>query len=108
MSLNLLLNQPFVSVGLPTWAYTVGTAGIYSVLIQSTELPPSGVSIVINNNGSPVFTAPTLSATQGSIQFKYMQLFAASDAITVVMSSATASDALLNTVQSTCSIQQGA
>ena len=73
MSNALILNQPQVMVGLGTMTYTVptGAGGAYNVSVQLTEVPPSGLSVVVNDNGSPIFTAPTLSPTQIAQQFKY-------------------------------------
>lgn len=110
MANTLIINQPFVLAGLPTWTYTVpaGAGGLYNVHVESTEVPPSGVSIVINVDGSPVYTSPTLSPTQGGIQLKHSILLAAAEVVTVVMSSAETIDAALNNVKTTCTIGQGA
>lgn len=107
MSSTLILNQSQVSVGLPTYTYTVPAAGIYSVLLDVTANPASSLSVLVKNNGFTVFTAPSFSVTQGAMQFKYTQLFAATDVMTVVLSSAAAVDNLLNSVKAICSIQQG-
>lgn len=113
MSLSLVLNQPFVSVGLPTFAYTVptGGAGIYSVRVTLSDVPPSGISILIKKNGVTTYTVPieTLSATQNFIKYKTPPWsLADADAVTVVLASAEAVDNQLNTVKVTCAIQQGA
>ena len=110
MANTLVLNQPFILCGKPTWAYTIptGGAGIYTVHVESTEAPPSGVVIKVKKGGVDQFTAPTLGVAQGAIQFKYSALFADADAITVVITSSTDSDADLNNVKTTCTIQQGA
>lgn len=109
-TLNSILNQPYITGALDTFSYTVpaGAAGLYNVHVESIEVPASGISIVVNVGGSPLFTAPTLSPTQGSIQFKTSLLLAAADVVTVVLSSAVASDALANNVKTTCTIAQGA
>lgn len=109
MSNILILNQPRVDVGLTTSTYTVptGGAGIYNVALQSTEIPPSGISIIVNKNASPVYTAPTLVPTQSSIQFKFPILLADADVITVVASSSNANDTLLNSVKTNTSIVLG-
>lgn len=67
----------------------------------------SGVSVVVNKNGSPVFTMPALSATQSAAQFKTSLVLAATDVITVVLASSTASDAALNGLVSQIAINQG-
>lgn len=113
MSLALAINQPFVSVGLPTFAYTVPStgAGIYSVRVSVSDVPPSGISVLIKNNGSTIYTVPieSLSPTQNFVKYKTPPInLAASDAITVVVASSESVDNLLNTVKVTCAIQQGA
>ena len=109
MSNALILNQSQVLSGLGTMTYTVptGAGGAYNVAVQCTELPPSGISIVVNQNGTPEFTAPAVSATQGALQFKFSILLAAADVVTVVLSSSNANDNLMNTVKSEISIGQG-
>ncbi len=109
MSNILILNQNQITCGLNTMTYTVpsGADGAYNVAVQSTEIPPSGISIVVNKNGSPVLTAPTLSPTQNAIQFKLSLLLAAADVITVVLSSSAAIDNQLNSVKTNVSIGQG-
>jgi hypothetical protein len=67
----------------------------------------SGLSIVVNDNGSPIFTAPVLSTTQSAQQFKYSFQATSGHTITVVLSSSTASDEVLNGVVSQVTIGQG-
>lgn len=109
MANTLIINQPFVLAGLNTWSYTVptGGAGLYSVHVESSEGPSSGVSILVKKGGVTQYTAATLSPTQGAIQFKFGMLLAAADAITVVMASSSAIDNQLNSVKTTVTIQQG-
>lgn len=108
MAETLLLNQPFVTCGVDTLNFTISSAGLYNVQVQSTEVPPSGIAIVVKQNGSTKYTAPVLSPTQGAVQFKTSLLCASSDAISVVISSPSAIDTQLNNVKSTVSIGQGA
>ena len=107
MSNPMILNQSQVLSGLATMTYTVPTTGIYSVALQSTEIPPSGISIVVNDNGSPVYTAPALSPTQSAVQFRRYFNWTAADAITIVLSSSNANDLAINNVKTNIIIQQG-
>lgn len=109
MANTLFINKPFVLTGLPTWSYTIptGGAGLYNIHVESTELPPSGVVIKVKKGGVDQYTAPALGVAQGATQFKYSAIFADADAITVVMTSPTDSDAALNNTKSTCTIGQG-
>lgn len=67
----------------------------------------SALSVLVKDNGSTIFTAPTLTATQSSMQFKKSFQATAGHSITVVLSSVNASDAVKNGVVSTTSISQG-
>lgn len=107
MSNILILNVPRVDVGLITDTYTVPSTGLYNLNAQITEIPPSGLSIVVNQNGSPVYTAPTLTPTQDAIQFKVDLNCVAADVITLVLSSSNANDLLLESVKTNVSIGQG-
>lgn len=67
----------------------------------------SALSVLVKDNGSTVFTAPTLTATQSAMQFKYPFQATAGHSITVVLSSANASDNTLNGLTSNVSVGQG-
>jgi hypothetical protein len=107
MSNILLLNVPRVDVGLVTDIFTIPSTGLYNLEAQITEIPPSGLSIVVNQNGSPIYTAPALTPTQSAIQFKVDINGVAADTITLVLSSSNANDALLESVKTNVSIGQG-
>jgi hypothetical protein len=95
--------------GTDTLNYTVSStgAGTYTVHVEFTEVPPSGVSVIIKQNSSTVYTAATLGQTQGAQQFNYSQLYANSDVIGVVISSSTAIDKLANNVKAIVAVRQG-
>jgi len=67
----------------------------------------SSLSVVVNKNGSPIYTsvAPTLG--QSGLKFQHSFLATAADSITVVISGNATSDAALNAVVSNVSISQG-
>lgn len=106
MSQILTLNQSFMLTGLDTLTYTIPTSGVYSVAVQSTEIPPSGISFLVEQNGSTVYTSPTLSPTQSAIQFRIPFYFTAADAIQIAMSGS-AIDSVINNVKTNLIIQQG-
>lgn len=107
----LLINQPFVSVGLDDFTHTIATDGLYYVNVQSTETPATALSIVVNQNGSPVYTAPVITPSQSAQEFKTNLKCVATDVITVVLSStqslSTDIDNQLNTLKTTVAIGQG-
>jgi hypothetical protein len=67
----------------------------------------SGVTIVVKQNGSTIYTAPAFTPTQLSVQFKTTFLANANDSITVVFASSTQSDEQLQGVSAQVSVQQG-
>lgn len=67
----------------------------------------SGISILVKDNGSTIFTAPVLTATQSALQFKYPFQATSGHSITVVIASSTASDQGMSGVTSNVSIGQG-
>lgn len=107
MSNTMVLNQSYVNVGLDTQTFTVPTTGNYNGKFEVTEIPPSGLSILVKNGASTIFTAPTIGQTQGALQFKYSFQATAADVITIVLSSSAASDQPINNVKSIMSIGQG-
>lgn len=113
MAETLILNQPQVSAGLTsgsdTLQYTVPTGGaqIYYASVQLSEVPPSGLSVVVKQNASTVYTAAVLSPTQIAQQFKYSQNYSAGDVISVVLTSSTAIDTVANNVKATVAVGQG-
>lgn len=111
MSSNTLqLNQCIQDTGLGTSTFTVVTAGEYTVAVQYTLPPASGLEIVINHNGSSVYTiggsSTNPSATQPSIGGGIKLACAATDTITVVLSSSNAVDSLPNAVKGTINVYQ--
>lgn len=108
MSNILFLNVPRVDVGLTTSTYTVptGGAGLYNVECQVSEVPPSGLSIVVNKNGSPTYTSPTITPTQSAQQFRTSLLLADADVVTVV-ATGSGNDNLLNSVKINTFIANG-
>lgn len=103
----LILNQNYVQDGLGTLTFTVPTTGTYNVQCQSTFNPVSSLAILVKNNGSTKYTAPTVTPTQSALQFKTDLQLTAADSVTIVLSSAAAVDNQLNTIQSNISISQG-
>lgn len=107
---TLILGKPQVANGLQTMTYTVPSteqSRTYNVQVQLTEVPPTGLSVVVNKNGSPIFTAPAITPTQIAQQFRFSFIAAASDVITVVLASSAAIDAGLNNVKSTITLSTG-
>jgi hypothetical protein len=107
MSNILNLNTPRVDIGLVTDTFTIPSTGQYNLTAQITEIPPSGLSVVVNQNGSPIYTSVALPPTQSSLQFKVPINGVLNDAITFVLSSSNSNDLLLNSVKTNVSLGQG-
>lgn len=111
MANTLLMNSGNAVEGLGTQTYTIVNAGITQVGIQTTLPLGSGVQIVINQNGSPLFTiggaANDPTVTQPSIGGSVSFQAAAGDSLTVVLTSANAVDKIPNAVKSTITLFQG-
>ena len=71
----LFVNVPQISAGLTsgtdTLTYTVptGGAGIYTAHVDVTNPPATGLSVVVKQGASTVFTAATEGQTQTAQQF---------------------------------------
>ena len=120
-SVNLLLHKPYVMAGTATnngitYTYTIPSTStngyaipsVYRVSVQTTYQPGTGLGITVAQNGTPKYTMPTPGATQSATQFSYDILSCApGDVITVNLTSSTSIDALLNNMQTVCSIMNG-
>lgn len=104
---NILLEKPSVRSGLGTSTLTIGSTGFYNLRFEVTENIPSSLSIVVNQNGSPIYTSAAFPADQSTLQFKLLMNCTATDVITVALSSAAAIDNQLNTVKSIITIGAG-
>jgi hypothetical protein len=110
MSQNIKRNRAMPVCGLGTFTHTISatSAGTFYCSAQATDVPPSGLSIVINQNGSPVATSPSpLNSDAQTVGVDTHMTCAASDVITVVISSSTPNDALLNTVKTMIRLDGG-
>lgn len=92
---------------LDTYNHTTLAAGLYTVSLSMNEIPPSGVSIAIQLNASTKITSVAPSSTQSHVSVSLTMNCATSDLISVVVSSATASDANKNAVKGILSIRRG-
>jgi len=109
MAFVLNEQQSNIYAGLGTCSFTVAIAGAYFISSQSTVVPPSGLSVVINLNGSPVATSASTDPSERTVGVSGWAQCAISDVITVVFTSSTFNDQLLNTIKSTIVlVRQGA
>lgn len=125
MTINSLqLNSSTPCVGLGTQTFNVVTAGLYTVAVTATipyvasgssdtsttaasDPAASALSIIVNQNGSPVLTLGSPSPTQPSMGGSVRIQCAAADALTVVFSSSAAADAARNAVKAIVNVFAG-
>lgn len=99
--------QSNVMVGLGTWTYTTSVASLFFVQATSSENPPSGLVLMIKQNGTTMATSTAPSATQGAVDTLTLLNCAQGDVITVVISSSVPIDQQLNTVKTIIVLRQG-
>jgi len=99
--------KPISIVGLGTWTHNVTTPGMRYISAVASEVPPSGLSIVINLNGSPIATSVTPSAAQQVVSAQILTQCALNDVLTVVLSSSSPIDNQLNTVKTLINTRAG-
>lgn len=75
---------------------------------STTAAVNSSATVLVKNNGSTVYTAPTLLGNEITMKFRFPILLADADVVTVVVASSAAIDTPANVIQTTCSIGQGA
>lgn len=100
--------QTKVISNLDTYNHTAGLNSMYVVRMTVSEQPPSGVIITIQQNG--VTKATTTSApasTQQLVELRTILNCAASDLISVIVSSAVTSDSNINSIKGILKITPG-
>lgn len=101
------ISQTTVINRLDTYNHTAASTSIYGVDVKLSEVPASGISIVVQLNGSTKATSTAPSATQNHIELHTTLNCTATDVISVIISSANAIDKQLNTVQGIIAITRG-
>lgn len=91
---------------LDAYNYTVPQAGTYNVSVQMSEIPPSGLSIVIQQNSVSKASSAAPSAAQSNMNLQISLNCSISDVLSVVLSSSQASDKQLNVVKGIVNIQR--
>ena len=93
--------------GLDTYTHTAATTGIYTVEVRVTEVPPSGLSVLIKQGSSTVATAVSPRTQQGNINVRAVINATQGDVLSVVVSSSSAIDQQLNNVKTEINLRQG-
>lgn len=99
------INQTKVLSNLDTYNHTTLATSMYTVSVKTTELPPSGLTITIQQNGSTKASVSVPAATQNHTELQVVLNCAVSDVIGVILASSVASD--VNTIRAILNIHQG-
>jgi hypothetical protein len=106
---NFLTNK--VVSNLDTYTYTVTTAAMHVAKVRVQKMPPSGLTITIQQNGSTKATVtvqPIVGSTGQSSQELHVTMnCAVSDVISFVLSSSTAIDQGPNAIKATLDVHVG-
>lgn len=92
---------------LDTYNHTAELASMYKVSVVMNEIPPSGLSIIIEQNGSPVASSAVPASGQQIVQLQTVLNCAVSDLISVVISSSLAAETGPNIVKGIINIHPG-
>lgn len=101
------IDQSKVISNLDTYNHTTLAAGMYTVSIQVSEIPPSGVTLSIKQNSSTIASVSVPAAAQQLTQLRVVINCAISDVLGVVIASSTAREAGPNQIKGILNIHQG-
>lgn len=101
------IGQAKVLNQLDTYNHTALAASMYMVSVSCDEIPPSGISIAIKQNGSTIVTSVAPTTAQKNVKIQVVLNCALNDVIGIVLSSAVASDTGLNVIKAILNIHQG-
>lgn len=102
------ISKAYITDALDTYNHTTTSATTYKVRVRLTELPPSGITITIKNNGATITTSTAASSRQRAITVESVINCAAADVLSIVLDSSTPADVNLNVLKAIITITQGA
>lgn len=101
------INQAKVLSNLDTYNHTALTTNMYMVKVQTSEVPPSGLTITIAQNGSTKATASVPAAAQNHTELQIVLNCAINDVIGVTLASSSAIDQGKNAIRALLNIHVG-
>ena len=96
-----------VTTALDTYRHVTTAAQMYTVQVAVSEIPPSGMSIVIQQNGVTKATSTATTTAQTHIDLRVVMNCAASDNIDIILSSSSAVEAGPNQIKAILNIHPG-
>lgn len=104
---TLKTDMQTVGTGLGTWTITVPTLGVYHASCFLTEVPPTGISVAIQQNGSSVIATGALNPNATVYNLDCFIDCAVGDIINIVVTSATTPDLSVPTIKSVMNVRAG-
>lgn len=101
------MDQSKVISSLDTYNYEIPANGMHMIHVQMNEVPPSGLSVVIERNSVQVASSGTLAASQSIIDLQIVLNCTAGDDISIIVSSSEAEEAAPNAVKGIINIHPG-
>jgi hypothetical protein len=101
-----LISSKVIS-NLDTYQYTVGANGMHYVNLAINEIPPSGITISIQQNSNTPLVTSAPSAAQQVVQLATTLNCVIGDTITIVVASSTPSDQGPQSFKGILTIKQG-
>jgi len=101
------ISQSKVLSQLDTYNHTALLNSMYKVVVKASEIPPSGLIVTIQQNGSTKAVSTVADNIQGRIELQVVLNCAINDVIGVILSSASASDTGPNAIKAILAINPG-
>lgn len=92
---------------LDTYNHTALLSSMYTVEMDLNEIPPSGITITIQQNSSTKASLSAPAASQSAMSLRTILNCAANDIISVIIASSTPSDQLGNSFKGILKITPG-
>ncbi len=90
---------------LDTYSYTIGSSATHHLAVKLTDvIPPSGVTITIQRNGTTIATAPQ-ATTEMNVEITLA--LTAGDVMTFIIASSTFTDSNPNQIKGFINVYQG-
>jgi lactonase family protein with 7-bladed beta-propeller len=101
-------NHEFLFSNLDTYNTVIPVTGTFVCAVKLTDItPPNGISIVIQQNGVTVATAPTPAVSQNEMNLEVLMACTDGDVISVIVTSSTFVDSNPNHIKGFINIYQG-
>ena len=101
------ISESKIMTNLDTYNYTAQAAGMYIVSCAISEIPVSGITIALKQNGSTKASVAAPASTQSVQQLQVIMNCDLNDVIGVTIASSVAQDNQINDFKALINIRQG-